>query len=677
MFFSKVAFYRNATTYCCLTLVMVLTGCANMPRTPLTTALKIEKARSVSTKETMAGAATGRETLLSAPGLETPSGRGYAAPIISNQPPSLSGQNISINYEGIPLPEFVNEVFGELLQVTFEIDNKVLEREQLVTLRTASSMSPDDFFALVKQVLSNYGISVAYQNNIYRIIENSQAQKEIPRIIRSRAFKSVPGDMRPVFYYARVNNIRVKQIKTWLDLSLRNRVNIINIPYSNALLVLGSAEDVSAAMEVIEILDQPNLAGNTSLKISPAFWSADKLSRQLVQVLKAEGYSVEIGPDSDAPIKLIPVQALNTIMVFASSEQNLKHVLHWASELDQPGQTIDTTGVYYLAVENTNAGDIAELTTELLNTSSDNPDQQNSKNGETKVIVDKSRNALIFQGSAEEYAQFRSLVKQMDRAPFEVLIEATIAEVTLDKGESLGAILNFDNGSAAFNDRSAVQSSNGLLVNLIRDTGDLTASLQAAADNNSISILSSPRLVVASGKKASMTVGTQVPIITTQQTAPDGTIGGTSNILQQVQYRDTGITLSISPIVNSSQRVELTIAQEVSDAQNNDKSDIQSPIILTRSFDTTLSIDDGETVLLAGLISENYSKGNSGVPYLKDIPLLGNLFKSESQAVSKTELIVLLTPYIIDDQNTSRYVRDAFRSQLSNITSSFDKAETK
>ena len=174
-----------------------------------------------------------------------------------------------------------------------------------------------------------------------------------------------------------------------------------------------------------------------------------------------------------------------------------------------------------------------------------------------------------------------------------------------------------------------------------------------------------------------MTVGTQVPIITTQQTAPDGTIGGTSNILQQVQYRDTGITLSISPIVNSSQRVELTIAQEVSDAQNNDKSDIQSPIILTRSFDTTLSIDDGETVLLAGLISENYSKGNSGVPYLKDIPLLGNLFKSESQAVSKTELIVLLTPYIIDDQNTSRYVRDAFRSQLSNITSSFDKIEPK
>ena len=648
--------------------MIFLNGCANLPRTPLTSALKIEKSKSVRIKETVAGAANGRETLLSSPGIETPSGRAYGAPILSNQSPSLSGQDISINYEGVPLPEFINEVFGQLLAVTFEIDNNVLERQQLVTLRTSSSLNPNDFYVLVKQVLSNYGISVAYQNNIYRIIENSQAQKEIPRIIRTRAFKNVPGDLRPVFYYARVNNIRVKQIQTWLNLSLRNRVNIINVPYSNALLVLGSTEDVAAAVEVIEVLDQPNLAGNTSLKIYPAFWSAEKLSRQLVQVLKAEGYSVEIGPDTDAPIKLIPIQALNTIIVFASSEQNIKHVLQWASELDQPGQTIDTTGVYYLSVENTNAGDIAELTAGLLNTASTNPDQ---KNTETQVIVDKSRNALIFQGSAEEYAQFRSLVKQMDRAPFEVLIEATIAEVTLDKGESLGTVLNFDSGRTALQNRSAVQSSSGLLVNLIRDTGDLTASLQAAADNNSISILSSPRLVVASGKEASMTVGTQVPIITTQQTAPDGTIGGTSNILQQVQYRDTGITLSISPIVNSSQRVELTISQEVSDAQNNDKSDIQSPIILTRAFNTTLSIDDGETVLLAGLISENYSKGNSGVPYLKDIPILGNLFKSESQAVSKTELIVLLTPYIIDDQNTSRYVRDAFRSQLSNITKSF------
>jgi len=553
-----------------------------------------------------------------------------------------------------------------------------MEMQQLVTLRTAEPLSPDNFYGLVTQVLGNYGISVAYQNNVYRIVQNSQVQGEMPRIIRSRAFSAVPGDMRPVFYYAMVNNIRVKTMALWLELALRNRVQIVTVPYSNALLLLANSEDISAAIDIIEILDQPNLAGSRSLKISPAFWSADKLTAQLVKVLRAEGFSVEIGPDSNAPIKLIPVQALNTIIVFASGEQNLQHVLNWAAELDQPGQTIDTTGVYYLQVQNTNAEELAAIIGLVVGASvgTQGSVEQTGTAGASQVFVDTARNALIFKGSAEEYSQFRSLVEQMDRAPYEVLIEATVAEVTLDQGQSLGVLLDFDNNRSSSANSTAIQSdTGGLLVNFIQDRGNITASLNAAADRNQVSILSSPRLLAASGKTATMQVGTQVPIITTQQTAPDGSIGGTSNILQQLQYRNTGVVLTISPVVNSSRRVELTVSQEVSDAQSNDTSDIQSPLILTRSIETTLSVDDGETVLLAGLISENFSDGDSGIPYLKDIPILGNLFKTQSRSVNKTELIILLTPYIIDSRDTSRSVRDAFRSKLTNISDSFGDLE--
>jgi len=640
--------------------------------------MQISKSDNSDEPEALSGAATGRDSILAKPGLRTPSGRDSAAPVTSTQPPPLTGQDISINFEGVLLPAFVNTVFGELLNVTFEIDSAVLDRQQLVTLRTAEPTDPDGFYQLITQVLANYGISVAYQNNVYRIVENSQAQQEVPRIIRSRAFSNVPGDMRPIFYYATIDNIRVKTMTVWLELTLRNRVQVVTVPYSSSILLLGNAEDISAAVEVIEILDQPNLAGSRSLRISPAFWSADKLTTQLIQVLRAEGYSVEQGPLSDAPIKFIPVQALNTIIVFASTEQNLQHVLAWASELDQPGQTINTSGVYYHQVKNTNAEELSSLISELLDSSSTGLDSNNEQVEVTtkrSVIVDKARNAIIFQGSAEEYAQFRSLVEQMDRAPFEVLIEATVAEVTLDQGESLGMVLTYDNGAAAAANSTVIESSSGLQMNLIRDTGSFTAALNAAADDSRVSILSSPRLIAASGKTATMQVGTKVPIITTQQTAPDGTTGGTSNILQQVQYRDTGVVLTIAPIVNSSKRVELTVSQEVSEAQGNDTSDIQSPLILTRSFQTTLSIDDGETVLIAGLISENFSNGENGIPYLKDIPLLGNLFKNSSQSVQKTELIVLLTPYIIDSRDTSRSVRDAFRSQLTGLSTSFDDIE--
>ena len=651
-----------------------LTSCSTLPRTPITEPLQAQKAERASESVLRSANSTAREELISEYGLMTPIGRSIAAPISSTQAPSLSGESISINFEGIYLPAFINTVFGDLLKVTFEIDNAVMEMQQLVTLRTAEPLSPDNFYGLVTQVLGNYGISVAYQNNVYRIVQNSQVQGEMPRIIRSRAFSAVPGDMRPVFYYAMVNNIRVKTMALWLDLALRNRVQVVTVPYANALLLLANSEDISAAIDIIEILDQPNLAGSRSLKISPAFWSADKLTAQLVKVLRAEGFSVEIGPDSNAPIKLIPVQALNTIIVFASGEQNLQHVLNWAAELDQPGQTIDTTGVYYLQVQNTNAAELATIISGVVGASVGTQEsvEQTGTASSSQVFVDTARNALIFKGSAEEYSQFRSLVEQMDRAPYEVLIEATVAEVTLDQGQSLGVLLDFDDSRASSANSTAIQSdAGGLLVNFIQNRGDITASLNAAADRNQVSILSSPRLLAASGKTATMQVGTQVPIITTQQTAPDGSIGGTSNILQQVQYRNTGVVLTISPVVNSSRRVELTVSQEVSDAQSNDTSDIQSPLILTRSIETTLSVDDGETVLLAGLISENFSDGDSGIPYLKDIPILGNLFKTQSRSVNKTELIILLTPYIIDSRDTSRSVRDAFRSKLTNISNSF------
>ncbi|MAI05756.1 MAG: hypothetical protein CBC47_01135 [Alphaproteobacteria bacterium TMED87] len=675
MLLSQIKKFKNYFIILLLTLPLI--SCSGMPRTPITEPLLIKKLIDEEKEREMLGVNAGRNEILSEPGPRTPSGRSLGDPITSSKAPPLSGESISINFEGVRLPAFINTVFGELLEVTFEIDSQVLQKEQLVTLRTSDALKPDDFYQLVTQVLTNYGVSVVYQNNVYRVIQNTQAQSEIPRIVRSRAFSSVPGDMRPVFLYVKIDNVRVKSMQVWLEQALKGRLRINGVPYTNALMLLGTAEDIAAASEVIEILDQPNFAGNRSLKISPAFWTADKLTQQLITVLKAEGYAVESNSESDAPIKLIPVQALNQIIVFASKEENLQHVMEWASELDRPGQTINATGVYYHPIENTNAEDIASIIGQLLgeNSAQNQGENANDNIQTSKVIVDTGRNAIIFQGTAEEYAQFRSLAEQMDRAPYEVLIEATVAEVTLDKGESLGVLLNFSETDMPIENQISVSSDGGILANLIQDRGDFTAALNAAADKSKVSILSSPRLVAASGKSATMQVGTQVPIITTQQTAPDGSTFGTSNILQQVQYRSTGIVLNIQPIVNSSRRVELTVSQEVSDAQNNDTSNIQSPIILTRGIETTLSVDDGETILLAGLISENFSEGDVGIPFLKDVPLIGNAFKTQSRALQKTELIVLLTPYIIDSQSTAREIRDAFRSKLNNLSESFEKIE--
>ena len=612
-----------------MTAALALAGCASFPRTPLTQPLNLGKqtAASGDSTEVISGlTATARERLTYEGGPDVPLSVTVAEPYSSTTPPPLDGDNISINFEGVRLPAFVNTVFGEILGVSFEIDSEVMDREQLVTLRTAGPVPPDEFYNLVVQVLENYDINVVYQGGVYRFIETDRFQRDIPRIIRSRAFPNVPADMRPMFYYATVHNVQASTLRSWLDLALGDRINVLSVGGANAMLLLGRAEDVEAALETVTILDQPHLAGHRSVKISPAFWSAERLAQQLIEVLTAEGYFIAMGGQSAASIKLVSVQALNIIVVFSSSDANLQHVVQWAAELDQPSQTIDTRGVYYYQVQNTNAEEVAEIIGELLGdgetkaapAEANQAGTMSAPKPETtsapKLIVDASRNAILFQGTAEEYSQFRLLMGQMDRAPLEVMIEATVAEVTLDEGQSLGVIFGFDDGVEMVSNASAVLSDEGLMVNLVRNTGDFTATVNALVDQQRVSILSSPRLVASSGSSATMQVGTQVPIVTTQQTAPDGSVGGTSNILQSVQYRSTGVILTIEPTINSSRRVELTVSQEVSDAQSNDISDIQSPIILTRSINTTLALDDGETVLLGGLISENYSTGETGFP---------------------------------------------------------------
>ncbi|MCB2106155.1 MAG: hypothetical protein KDE14_00585 [Rhodobacteraceae bacterium] len=613
-------------------------------------------------------------------GLKTPIGRTTAEPYMTEKPPKLSGENISVTFDGISLPMFVNTVFGELLKVTFEIDDAVAKRDQLVTLRTATAITPNDFFRLVQDVLQNYGIAVVYQNNVYRVVESANRREDLPRIIWSRAVRNVPGELRPIFQFVQLKNVQTAFMTTWLGVALQDRVRIQGVNEVNGLLLMGKSEDVAAALETIQVLDQPHMAGSSSVKIVPRYWSADKLATQLVDILVAEGYGAGVGSGGTLAIKFIPVPPLNTIIVFTSDGTTMEHVMSWARELDQPSQSVNTIGVFYYQVQNSSASALAEVLTGALgksaNGESDADGGAAARAATTsaitsptggQVIVDAARNALIFRGTAEEYSQFRSLAEQMDRPPLQVLIEATIAEVTLNEGEDLGATLSLDTAATAAPRTTTIASDSGLLVSLVRDRGDFVGSLNASANKNKVTILSSPRVVASSGNAASINVGTQVPIITSQQTDPSGSVGGTSTLLQDVQYRATGVALQIKPEINSNRRVELTISQEVSEAQANKISTVQSPTIFTRSITTSLSLNDGQTVLLGGLISENYSDGNTGIPVLKDIPLIGNIFKTQSRGRTRIELIVLLTPYIIDGPEATEFVRDAFKSQLEQL----------
>jgi len=284
--------------------------------------------------------------------------------------------------------------------------------------------------------------------------------------------------------------------------------------------------------------------------------------------------------------------------------------------------------------------------------------------------VDSNTNTLIFNTNAENYSQLISLLGTLDQPSKSALIEVTVAEVRLTDSYSLG-IEWLLRESGANGDITTIGTIGGLALGTagltltrLASGGDVRLILNALASSNRATILSSPRIVARNGETARIQVGQEVPIITSQQSTLAGTSGDTTGVLQTVQYRNTGVILSIKPNIFSGDRIDLDVNQEVSAAVATTTGVNNSPTFLTRNIDTKLTLEHGSTVLLGGLISDDRASGARGVPWLMDIPVLGQLFRVNNDNTSRTELIVLITPYVVNDGSDARHYTEEFKAML-------------
>jgi len=223
----------------------------------------------------------------------------------------------------------------------------------------------------------------------------------------------------------------------------------------------------------------------------------------------------------------------------------------------------------------------------------------------------------------------------------------------------------FDLG-AALGNRSAdiVPLPGSGMFGIISDNRNFAVVMNAAAGKNKLKVLSAPHIMTADNHEAHILVGNEVPIVTTQSNATATQTNGTSNILQNIQYRDTGVILTVLPQVNSEGLVNMQIRQEVSQVASATTGGIQSPTFSTRESETTVVVQSGETIVIGGIIDDTVDRSRTGIPYLMDIPVVGRAFRVESDTVRRTELIVLLTPHVVRDRQESRNATEAFKSRL-------------
>ena len=291
-------------------------------------------------------------------------------------------------------------------------------------------------------------------------------------------------------------------------------------------------------------------------------------------------------------------------------------------------------------------------------------DESGGSASEVRVVADTQNNALLILANSAGYEKIEAALKKLDIAPRQVLIEVTIAEVTLKDELQYGVEWLFTNGARRSGqlDLGAAGLSQlvpGFSYAIASSAGDtIKAVLNMLANNNKLNILSSPHIMVADNQTAKIQVGDSVP------TAGPQSVGAAGVVVSSVQYLDTGVILSVTPHINAGGLVNLDINQEVSNASSTTTSGLNSPTISKRSAKTMVTVQSGETMVLGGLISENSSAGSSGLPFLSSIPILGGLFGTQSRNNTKTELIVLITPRVANNVGQAKTVSDEFRKKL-------------
>ncbi|HWP46907.1 MAG TPA: type II secretion system secretin GspD [Candidatus Limnocylindrales bacterium] len=311
------------------------------------------------------------------------------------------------------------------------------------------------------------------------------------------------------------------------------------------------------------------------------------------------------------------------------------------------------------------------------------------REGEVLIVADELTNSLIIRTSPAQYQAIKELLDELDLRPPQVLIETLIVEVSLDKSTLFGIQgtllgqnqLTIGGETNSFQSQSRtvfpdVTSSNTGFTYVLEAAGRLAAQLRTLATENRVKVLSNPHILVRNNEKATIQVGEEIPILSGVSTVPttgaEGTV--TNQFINSVQYRDIGIILRVTPRINKEGAVVLDIEQEVSNVQSASFGDTRSPSFGKRNSSTSVVAQNGQTLIIGGLIRENRNRNEQGVPGVSRIPLLGRLFKSENASFSKTELLILVTPQVLDTVRDGDKMTYEFSQKIQALQKFFDKS---
>ncbi|MDR6290880.1 general secretion pathway protein D [Inquilinus ginsengisoli] len=645
---------------------------------------------------------------------------GVPSPAATTSPIVISGQGAQINFENADIRDFLKAVLADTLGSSYSVDPKV---QGTATVSSSSAITRQDLLATVETVLRMNGAAMISEGAGYRIVPANEAAGG--RVMVQLGGDPTP---LPAGYGVSIIPLRFVQAATIGPLisPIANSNMVRTDPTRNLVVVSGPSSDRAAVAEMIASFDVDAMRG-VSAGLFPLHRSDPaSIIVELRSVFKlgAEGTPMQGGIDfipvrrlnavmvvARQPARLRQAETwinrldqgdkqgtqLYVYRVENGTAENLASIMSQFmgggrggtsssgdSSTVAPGLQAQTasTGTALPSRNDGSAMDTGAIMSagdKLGILSNDLTDMVGGGAGGgtgggigrgpdpfdgARIVANKERNSLMVMATPEAWRKIEAAIRLMDTPQYQVLIEATIAEVTLTDTLRYGVHYWLESGnfSSAFTQNSIFGVNPQVPgFNFIISSGNFRVILDALAAVTNVKVVSSPSLAVLDNQTAQLKVGDQVPVITRQQQSTDNP---DAPIVNNVEYRDTGVILQVTPRINPDGQVNLDIRQEVSNVVEGTEDRGGNPTISQREVGTSVSVASGQTVILGGLISDRQSRGNSGIPVLRDIPLVGNLFSGVNNSDQRTELVILITPKVIRNAVDAKAVAEEFRSRM-------------
>lgn len=599
-------------------------------------------------------------------------------------------QTWKVNLKEADVRAFVSQV-ADITGYSFVIDPRVKGK---VTVVSNASMNKAAVYEMFLSVLGVHGFAAIPGKEVIKIIRQNDAKQSAQN---DRFMKRVPSE-QIVTRVIQVNNARALELVPILRPMVAKYGHLAGVAAANALIISDHLANIKRISKIIDELDSPSKYELEVVQLQEA-WVGDMV--KLLEELAPSELSKGKGKADANKFSVVADQRSNRL-ILRGDEAFRDKMRGLIAKLDQPSSTGGKTKVVRL--KHADAEELAELLKGLMgDISNDGAKGKGAKKSEASVYADEGLNALVIRAEPSVIQELDGVIEQLDIRRAQVLIEAAIVELSddlnnklgvqwalYDQGSSIpGVFTNFaDAGIATANVLSALiakdSSSDGdLSLSGVSPSDGITAGVgrtsesgvswgalvQALEGDASANVLSTPKVITMDNQESSIIVGQNVPIITGQSTSSGA---GTSDPFTTIERQDVGVKLIVTPSISEGNLVRLEIEQEISGVS---PSTAGADIITTkRQIKTNVLADDGETIVLGGLIRDDETYQESKVPLLGDIPWLGALFRSTQKVVNKQNLVVFLKPTILRDKAANRAVATEKFDQLWDLNLAIKKS---